>query len=114
MEIRKGGKQGREENKRGKGGGGQEDREGRKEGGKGLIVGEDLSQKQKAVASKPIKLKYDYLFSIQFTRVPDCYDEVYQKMTWQGARVLALGYKSLGELQAKDASVQSFTISVYR
>lgn len=39
---------------------------------------------------------------MQFINFPDNYDIVYQKMTWQGARVLALGYKNLGEMQAKD------------
>ena len=45
------------------------------------------------------------LSSVQFTTIPDNYDAVYQRMTWQGARVLALGYKNLGELQAKDVCI---------
>ncbi|KAK3747846.1 hypothetical protein QZH41_015991 [Actinostola sp. cb2023] len=37
-----------------------------------------------------------------YTKVPDNYDSVYNKMTCQGARVLALGFKKLGELSVKE------------
>ena len=38
----------------------------------------------------------------QYEHVPEKYDEIYNKITCQGARVLALGYKKLGEMAAKD------------
>ena len=37
-------------------------------------------------------------FLFQFTKVPDFYDEVYLEMARRGARVLALGWKSLGQM----------------
>ncbi|EDO44725.1 predicted protein, partial [Nematostella vectensis] len=37
-----------------------------------------------------------------YEKVPDNYDAVYNKMTCQGSRVLALGYKKLGELGNKE------------
>ncbi len=36
--------------------------------------------------------------------VPDDYDRVYLKLARKGARVLALGYRSLGHLSMKEAS----------
>ena len=45
------------------------------------------------------------LFLLQYEHVPEKYDEMYNKITCQGARVLALGYKKLGEMAAKDVRV---------
>ena len=42
------------------------------------------------------------LFILQYKTVPRNYDAIYHRMTCQGARVLALGYKKLGEVNAKE------------
>ena len=44
----------------------------------------------------PLSLTY------QFSSIPDYYDSVYVKLTRQGARVLALGYKHLGSLSLRE------------
>ena len=42
------------------------------------------------------------LFLFQYKTVPRNYDAIYHRMTCQGARVLALGFKKIGEVAAKE------------
>ncbi|XP_048587357.1 endoplasmic reticulum transmembrane helix translocase isoform X2 [Nematostella vectensis] len=58
--------------------------------------GSNTSEYFAAVKGAPETLRNMY------EKVPDNYDAVYNKMTCQGSRVLALGYKKLGELGNKE------------
>ena len=45
----------------------------------------------------------------QFSSIPEHYDPIYTKLTRQGARVLALGYKELGNLSLREVRVLSYS-----
>ena len=44
---------------------------------------------------------------MQFSRVPSSYDSTYTKLSRRGARVLALGYKYLGNLSMRQVYVRT-------
>ena len=45
---------------------------------------------------------FPFLLLFQYKTVPRNYDTIYHRMTCQGARVLALGYKKIGDIPAKE------------
>lgn len=45
-----------------------------------------------------------FFFSSQFSQIPDRYDEIYLRLSRQGARVLALGHRNLGILSNQQVS----------
>ncbi len=47
---------------------------------------------------------FDGSLCLQFSEVPQHYDDVYLEMARRGARVLALGYKKLGVLSHQQVS----------